>query len=174
MATLVNERASAVAPGGAAQVRQGLLALQERLRQVGTASAPGPSARSPFAGASWGQRAQGSKTRPAGPGDRHGRVYRRPAPPAPGDLVIPPRSAPGRGPATHAIQETGENHVVQIRFPIPVTREAVRWELHGDILEVEYLGPEFAYHHAFIVPADAEPAVEWADGCLTFRFPRLA
>ncbi|MBI4493344.1 MAG: hypothetical protein HY690_11205 [Chloroflexi bacterium] len=113
--------------------------------------------------------------RPPGPAGGYGRVYHRPAGRArPIDVLIPPRPALSRRPATHTISETAEAHSVRIAFPSPVRPDEVHWELHGDVLEVEYLGRAFTYNHAFLVPSNVEPTVEQDAHSLTFRFPRQA
>ena len=88
------------------------------------------------------------------------------------DLLVPPRPGPGGGQAAHTVSETAEARIVSIVFPLAVGPSEVRWELHGDVLEVEYAGTAFNYFHAFLVPADTEPEVQRAGRTLSFRFPK--
>lgn len=168
---LLRKRASPTVQERAAQVRHNLLALRESLQRIET-SHRGEVARegSPMR-LSWGggpHNLGGANTFGLG----RKRSFPSPAtPPCPVDLLIPSRPGPNREPTEHTVTETAEGCVIGIMFPVPVESAEVRWERQGDVLEVEYLGKDFTYYHAFMVPAAGEPSVEQEGRSLTFRFP---
>ncbi|MBI4498949.1 MAG: hypothetical protein HY689_13740 [Chloroflexi bacterium] len=156
---------------GGAQLRQHLLTLQERLHALRSSADSAHPLETP-PGLRRGVGIADPAARAARLGGKHGRIYRRTAPPRPGDLLIPPRAGPSHRPPVHAVSETAAAHIVQIAFPAAVRPDEVHWEVHEDVLEVEYLGRAFRYHHAFLVPADTTPVVEQAGRTLTFHFAR--
>lgn len=182
MASLAAQRPAAMLPGSVASLQQHLLALGENLAQVARGADSGP------AGPAWARpgrpvstrsyRAVGRSGAPgagAGAGgDQHGRFYRRAGrgSTAGPDLLVPPRPGPDGAQVAHTVDETAEAQTVSIVFPVAVEPEEVRWELHGDVLEVEYAGPAFKYFHAFLVPAGAEPEVQRGGRTVSFRFPK--
>ena len=174
MRTLVDEGVGSVVAGTVVQLRENLRALQDGLEGLDTLDRRGTSPSTVHTGLRVGTLAPGSGGRPTIPSGGYGRVYRvAGGRPRRGDLVITPEPGGANREAGHTIVETEDAHEVRIGFPVSVRSEEVRWELHGDVLEVEYLGRAFSYYSAFLVPADTEPIVEWEGQSLTFRFTRL-
>lgn len=155
-----------------ALLRQNLLAAQSRLRQLAAAAGGGISATGRSGMPRAGRTPASPAVRPADGGDQRGRPWRRPRPVGQRVDVPPPGLGRRRGPARHATMQTADAYVVRIDFPSPVRRADVHWELHGDVLEVEYRGQEFRYDHAFLVPPDVPPRVEQDAWSLTLRFAR--
>ncbi|MBI2322972.1 MAG: Hsp20/alpha crystallin family protein [Chloroflexi bacterium] len=155
-----------------ALLRQNLLAAQSRLRQLAEAAGGGISATGLSAMPRAGRPDSGPAVRPAHGADRRGRPCRRPRAAGERVDVPPPCLGRRRGPARHATIQTADAYVVRIDFPSPVRRADVHWELHGDVLEVEYRGQEFRYDHAFLVPPNVQPRVEQDAWSLTLRFAR--
>ncbi len=182
MASLAAQRPPAMLPWSVAPLQQRLLVLGENLAHVARGADSGPAvpawarpgralSRRPYRA---GGRLGAPDAGPAGPSDRHGRFYQRPGrgSTAGSDLLVPPRSGPDGAQVAHAVGETAEAQIVSIVFPVAVEPEEVRWELHGDVLEVEYVGTAYKYFHAFLVPSGTEPEVQRVGRTVSFRFPK--
>jgi len=87
------------------------------------------------------------------------------------DILIPPRrsSAPSQ-----EIVETASEYLVRVVFPGIVTLTDLRWELTGDVLEVEYAAPGWYYYENFLVPATSAPKVSVHDSMFEAEFPKVA
>jgi hypothetical protein len=85
--------------------------------------------------------------------------------------LIPPRQ---RGTPSHEIVETATEYLVQVIFPGTVSLADLRWELTGDVLEVEYAAPGWYYYENFLVPATSAPKVSVRDSVFEVRFPKIA
>ncbi len=168
MHTLVRRRASKTMQERAAQFRQNLAALRESLQRIEISHRGQVPLDSHPMRLSFGSGSHGMGLG-AGVGRRQNHVA-----PAKStrsvDLLIPSRPGPNREPTAHTVTETADACVIGITFPVPVHPDEVRWERHGDVLEVEYMGAAFTYYHAFMVPAEREPSVEQEGRNLTFRF----
>ncbi|MBI2863112.1 MAG: hypothetical protein HYX94_00930 [Chloroflexi bacterium] len=174
MSTILRRRTPQTIQERAAELRQTLLALQERLRRVETGQRGEIPTEYQPPRLSWG-----GTTRTPGGSSAHGsglgQLYTTPAKPQrPLDLLIPSRPAANRQPTEHRIVKTAKAFEVRITFPVPVPPNEVRWERQGDVLEVEYLGKAFTYYHAFMVPAEGEPLVRQEGRMLTLSFPSRA
>jgi hypothetical protein len=90
--------------------------------------------------------------RPAGLRSRDGRD----------DIFIPPRRPTG---PSHEIVETATKYVVRVVFPGSLSLDGLRWEMTGDVLEVEYAAPGLHYFQDFLIPVLSAPRVS-AQGCL--------
>ena len=175
MGTVAAPRARPVAAGQVVHLRQNLLALQGRLRELAVSDGRNASRSTPSAGLRFGSLSPAAGPQPANLNGKHGRVYpkaRRPRQAM--ELLIQPRPMSTSGRTRHSTSETAEVYVVGIEFPVVVCPEEIRWELCEDVLEVEYLGQAFTYCHAFLIPVDAEPTATWADRSLILRFPKSA
>jgi hypothetical protein len=69
--------------------------------------------------------------------------------------------------------ETATEYLVQVIFPGTVSLADLRWELTGDVLEVEYAAPGWYYYENFLVPATSAPKVSVRDSVFEVRFPKL-
>jgi hypothetical protein len=80
-----------------------------------------------------------------------GRTYHKPVSrPENTEFVIPPRSvlAP-----QHQVTQTSDCYSLRVDFPVPIVPADIRWQIEGDVLEVEYVGRDCTYYHNFLVPA---------------------
>jgi hypothetical protein len=87
------------------------------------------------------------------------------------DILIPPRqpSAP-----THEIVETATEYLVRVVFPGTLSLADLRWELTGDVLEVEYAAAGLRYYENFLVPATSAPKVSVRNHVFEARFCKVA
>jgi len=87
------------------------------------------------------------------------------------DILIPPRQ---RSASSHEIVETATEYLVRVVFPGIVSLTELRWELTGDVLEVEYAAPGWYYYENFLVPATSAPKVSVHDSVFEAQFPKVA
>lgn len=85
------------------------------------------------------------------------------------ELLISPRSA---GSSSHEVVETADGYHIWVTFPVQIFPGDIRWELVGDILEVEYIGQRCSYFHNFFVPAECPPNVSYRPSSVEFVFPK--
>jgi hypothetical protein len=87
------------------------------------------------------------------------------------DILIPPRrsSAP-----SYEVVETATEYLVRVVFPGIVSLAELRWELTGDVLEVEYATPGSYYYENFLVPATSAPKVSVHDSVFEAQFAKVA
>jgi len=88
-----------------------------------------------------------------------------------GDILIPPRRL---GAPTCEIMETATERLVRVTFPEGISLSDLRWELTGDVLEVEYAAPGCYYYENFLVPATSAPKVSVHDRVFEARFTKVA
>ncbi len=175
MRTIVAERATPTAQERIVQLRHVLLTLRGHLQELDTTFGHNIPSEARRDGLRWQDTNSGHRPHLSNLDSSHGHVYKRPAKLSRSvELVIPPRARYDRCPASHTISETAGAHDVRIVFPVEIGAGDIHWEIHGDVLEVEYLGQSFTYYHAFIVPQGTEPVVEQWGRDLSFHFPKCA
>jgi len=76
--------------------------------------------------------------------------------------LIPPRRP---GEPSHEIVETATEYLVRVTFPGSLSLAGLRWEMTGDVLEVEYAAPGLHYFQDFLIPAPSAPRVS-VQGCV--------
>ena len=88
-----------------------------------------------------------------------------------GDILIPPRqdSAP-----SHEVIDTATEYLVRLVFPAMVSLADLRWELVGDVLEVEYAASGWYYYENFLIPATSAPEVSVHGHVFEAQFPKVA
>jgi hypothetical protein len=88
-----------------------------------------------------------------------------------GDIHIPPRqtSAP-----SHEVVDTAAEYLVRVVFPMGVSLADLRWELIGDVLEVEYAAFGWHYYENFLVPVTSAPKVTVHDHVFEAQFAKVA
>jgi hypothetical protein len=88
-----------------------------------------------------------------------------------GDIHIPPRqtSAP-----SHEVVDTAAEYLVRVVFPMGISLTDLRWELIGDVLEVEYAASGWYYYENFLVPVTSAPKVSIRDHVFQAQFPKVA
>ncbi len=86
-------------------------------------------------------------------------------------ILIPPRQP---GAPTHEVAETATEYLVRVIFPVAVSLAALRWELTGDVLEVEYAAPGLHYYENFLIPVTSTPKVSVGNQVFEARFPKVA
>lgn len=87
------------------------------------------------------------------------------------DIVIAPREP--RVPS-HEIVETPTEYLVRVIFPGTVALADLRWELIGDVFEVEYAASGWYYYENFLVPATPAPKVSVRERVFEAQFPKVA
>ncbi|MGA2284657.1 MAG: hypothetical protein ABSG55_00105 [Dehalococcoidia bacterium] len=55
-----------------------------------------------------------------------------------------------------------------------ISEADIVWRLSGDILEIEYVGPQSSYYHNFLVPGDSTPDIAFRPHAFEARFRRPA
>jgi len=97
-----------------------------------------------------------------------GRTYRKPTAPAqPVEIVIPPRST--QSPHYH-VTETIDRYSVRVDFPLPIAPDDVRWQVEGDILEIDYVGRDYHYYRNFVVPVGWPYSVSYPSHSFQIEF----
>jgi hypothetical protein len=87
------------------------------------------------------------------------------------DILIPPRKP---GEPSHEIVETATEYLVRVIFPGVLSLADLRWELTGDVLEVEYEAPGLHYFEDFLIPAPSAPRVRVHDRVFVAKFSKTA
>ncbi len=107
--------------------------------------------------------------------ERFGRTYHKPVSrPENTEFVIPPRSALA---PQDQVTRTSDCYSLRVDFPVPIVPADIRWQIEGDVLEVEYVGRDCAYYHNFLVPVGWPHSVSYHQGdlgqtqsfCIEFR-----
>jgi len=88
-----------------------------------------------------------------------------------GDILIPPRQASA---PSHEVVKTATEYLVRVFFPGTVSLADLRWELVGDVLEVEYTASGWYYYENFLVPVTSAPKVSIRDHVFEAQFPKVA
>ena len=70
--------------------------------------------------------------------------------------MIPPRRPTG---LSYEVVDTATEYVVRVVFPGSLSLDGLRWEMTGDVLEVEYAAPSLHYFQDFLIPAPSAPRV---------------
>lgn len=70
--------------------------------------------------------------------------------------------------------ETATEYLVRVVFPGVVALTDLRWELTGDVLELEYAAPGRYYYENFLVPATSAPKVSVHDSVFEAQFAKVA
>jgi hypothetical protein len=65
-------------------------------------------------------------------------------------------------------------YLVRVTFPVTVSPADLRWELTGDVLEVEYAAAGLHYYENFLVPVSSTPKVSVRDHVFAAQFPKVA
>jgi len=76
--------------------------------------------------------------------------------------LIPPRRPTS---PSHEIVDSATEYLVRVVFPGDLSLDGLRWEMTGDVLEVEYAAPGLHYFQDFLVPALSAPRVS-VHGCV--------
>ncbi len=97
-----------------------------------------------------------------------GRTYRKPTAPAqPVEIVIPPRSTEA---PHHHVTETADRYSVRVEFPAPIVPDDIRWQIEGDILEIDYVGGHYHYYRNFVVPVGWPYSVSYQSHSFQIEF----
>jgi hypothetical protein len=69
--------------------------------------------------------------------------------------------------------QTADRFALSVDFPIPIAPADIRWQIEGDVLEIEYVGRECTYYHNFLVPAGWPHSVSYQaqSFCIEFKEP---
>jgi hypothetical protein len=78
------------------------------------------------------------------------------------DILIPPRRPTG---LRHEIVDNATEYLVRVIFPTSLSLDGLRWEMTGDVLEVEYAVPGLHYFQDFLIPVLSAPRVS-TQGCV--------
>jgi len=70
--------------------------------------------------------------------------------------------------------ETATEYLVRVTFQWTVSLADLRWELTGDVLEVEYAAAGLHYYENFLVPVASAPRVSIRSHVFEAQFPKVA